>query len=270
MKHLTGMSDEMASEIRRRIQNYKKRYPELTSADIAKQVGLSPATFHRIENLHRDRPNIEHVIKILQKIAPRDELVSFMKRNYPEFFRAIKDELFHEFEGMEKDGVDVLKMMSDSENGKVLRYVQSRNKRVSKTEIEKYFGLYGLKCAERLEKLGYVRYENGTYSVLGKMYFTECADLKKIVVKEIEESFHAQAAESKDSISYITYQTSGVDASKALPKIVTEYEKFTSKVQSIFNSNEYKGEDSVWVAGAVDTMIKNSLRSQGLAKAKFE
>ena len=168
MKNLTGMPDEMSFEIRRRIQNYKKRYPELTSADIAKQVGLSPATFHRIENLHRDRPNIEHVIKILQQLAPNDELVSFMERNYPDFFRIIKDELCSEYEDMKKLGVDTLRMMSDPKDGKIFRYIQSKDCRVSKTEIEENFGQTGIDSLESLQAQGYVKYEQSCYFVAGR------------------------------------------------------------------------------------------------------
>lgn len=251
------MPDEMSFEIRRRIQTYKKQNPELTSADIAKKVGLSPATFHRIENLHRDRPNIEHVIKILQKLAPNDELVSFMRRNYPDLFRVIESGLHQEFKEMEEMGVDTLKMMSDSENGKVFRYIQSRNKRVSKAEIEKYFGLNGLKSSERLEELGYVRYEDGAYSVVGSLLTSRFSDLKRVCLKEIEESFNASGRElgrSQNVLGYSNYSLS----LEGYRKLLREMKRFNKMIDSLLEDEIYQGDISVFRVNVADTLIENN------------
>lgn len=256
----------LAIELRKRIQAYKAKNPHLTSFDIAKRFGLAPATFHRLENSEIKNPSFEQVSKVLRGIGSQKELYSFIEKHYPDILQTVRSELSRNFEKEQEMTDSFLRAMADERDGKVLRYISSKRKSITYSEIERVFGESGCRSIENLIEKGVVELD-GDRIIVEETFMTANRELvKEMIIQEFKESYDLFGAAKGEALNYIHYLNSSVDAEKVMPLIVDELHKYITNIKNIIFDEKNMGDTPMWVAFGCDTFVPNKLRIQKINK----
>lgn len=244
-------------ELRKRISAYKRLHPNLTSQQIAKKIGISNSTFNRIENFDLKKPSFDHVIKILRFLGTDNDLLDFLKVNYPDIVDGLMEYLEKKRQRQDEADVDMLKMMADPEDGKILRYVKAKEYKVTRREIQDEFGRQGINGLDRLQEKGYVFYKDGFYHSLSGFRIYSKSQLKKIAVRELDESYSPNSVDK--TINELTYTTRCVNPAIVLPKLKDLTTEYKHKIECILSDKDNHGDTPIWLILAFDTMLESNL-----------
>lgn len=258
-------STDLALELRRKIKDFKLQNPGLTSFDIAKQFGLAPATFHRLENVEIKKPSFEQVSKVLKGIGCDTELYGFIEKHYPEILEVVESKVDKNLETKKDISSKAMEVMLDEKYGQVFRYIMSKKASVTEKEIIYEFGQHGQRALLNLKERSLIILdESGRIICNEGIHIANYDNIARLASREISESFNREGANSGNSLNFLAYLTNSIDPDYVLPKIEQELRLVGWKIKKMLAEDEKcKGDTPFWLVLGTDTFTPNNLRVKG-------
>ncbi len=259
----TLSKEDLAPMLRRKILDYKRIRPNLSSQQIAKKFGMSSSTFNRIENLDIKTPTFDQVIKVLTGTGHHEDLLSYLEENYPAI-ASIYEKGLHKASNSKYVKESVSDYLVDPRTSKLMLISFSKSG-LKRSLIESEFGKDGLRILKFLVDKKILYHDgNNIFRVRDSGVKIDQKATRSLVNRALNDFYDLNGFEEKTSYNYLTFQSESINLEKVYPIIIGLLAELQQNVREIFNNPDNHGEDTVFVSTISDSLIKNNLGEQFL------
>lgn len=252
---MNGQQIDIASNTvlaRECIQELKAKYPNYSSAQIAKQIGMSQPTFSRIEN-GQTNPNLNSISKLLSAIGKSHKLSDAIKLTDPALAESLKNNLSHNIETPVMAG-NMEVFFKSVEHRNILLLALTR----SGTTREEILGEYGASGIARLDELLKAELVFEARGIIkaheDKVTFTQDI-LRDALIGNITNKYDVEKFGTGKN--WLSFQTESVNKEKAMTLIRAKLQKAYKEIkEEILYSSEYSGNDKVFIGMVADSLLK--------------
>ena len=235
----------------------KKKYPNWSSAQIAKSIGISRATFNRLEN-GTTNPSLDSLMRLILssgKICKLSEFLDSLKVRDEKLSEDIKGKYRHVFDksiilgelsGYFAQTEFMMLMVSATAGGGTTR-----------REIRECYGNHGLRVLDKLVGTGILVESDG--KIVAREYDGESPfvldhrTLKKILSYCLEHRYSPEKSGSGEN--WLSLQTEGVDKAKVMPLMREELDKAYNAIEKVIRSEENRGKDKIFIGMVSDSLL---------------
>lgn len=241
------------------IKSIKKTYPNLSSVQLAKRLGLSTSTFSRFENREIIKPNFIHALKVVREVCGETRLQDFIKGHYPEMY----NDFANTYPGnSELDFIpQETEVFFQDPTTFELMLMATTNQGVTKEIVIAEFGKRGLLTLEKLVEKSVLKEESGKFT-LGSKVNAGQETVKKLLQNLINSSYDLDAFGTHTNWLSIQYES--VNAKIVTPKLRDIYIRSNKEIRELFNAPENAGTDILWAGLVMDSLLKEKPESDGV------
>ena len=238
------------------VNKLKERYPHLSSSQIARKVGIGRSTLNRIENGFSN-PCLNTMIKLLSFLGEHQKLSDVLKlAKNP---KDIEEKISHNADTVILGGLT--KHLNNSDYKGILLLIMASSKGGTREEIKGEYGFRGIRILEELiDSEIVIESSEGALKIHPHYYdgeSTYSTDQKTnknsllycLKAKYDHEKFGTES-------NWLSFQTDSVNKSKAMKLILAELKKAYTNIDKIIRSEEFKGDDKIFVGLVTDSLTK--------------
>jgi transcriptional regulator with XRE-family HTH domain len=239
------------------ISELKERYPNYSSSQIAKEVGISQPTFNRIEN-GQGIPTFVTISKLLSATGKSHKINDVINLAYPQLPEDIRFDFSHNEETPIMGG-DFAKYFSVKDYRNIILLAATRSG-TTRHEVKDEYGVFGIKRLEELLAAQILNEVRGIIKADDEKISFDQEILKQSTLDCINDNYDAQRFGNNEN--WLSFQTESVNREKAMALIITKLRKTYKEIkEEILYSPEYFGNDKVFIAMVADSLLKESLNS---------
>lgn len=235
----------------------KERYPNYSSSQIAKEVGISQPTFNRIEN-GQVNPTFVTISKLLSATGKHYKITDVIKMAYPNHSENTQLDYSHNEETPFMGG-DFAKFFSVSDYRNIILLSATRSG-TTRNEIKNEYGTHGLKILDELLTNKVLNDVQGIIKADDEKITFDQQILKDCTLDCINHNYDAQKFGTGQN--WLSIQTESVNKEKAMALIITKLQRTYKEIkEEILYSPEYFGNDKIFISMVADSLLKESLNS---------
>ena len=266
MDGLDDTSPSYADVGRQCIRELKAKHPNLSSAQIAKRVGIGQPTFCRIENGQTANPSLASISKLLSALGKSYKISEAIEALEPSLASVLRDNLSHRLDVPVMAG-DTAKYFADPDYRPILFLALSRSG-TTREEIYAEHGSEGIKRLDEMIALKAVVEERG---IVRSVYHEEVASdqdaLRDALVDCIERRYDPEKFGRNEN--WLSLQTESVDKEKVMGLIRDKLRKTYEEIrEDILYSPKYYGTDKVFVGMVADSLLKGGGSKDVISEVK--
>lgn len=235
------------------VRELQRRFPGLSSTQIAIKIGMSQSTFSRIEN-GQTRPNVSNISKLLSAAGKTHQISEAVLLSDPKLMAQVKNNLSHNFETPIMGG-EFAKYFSVPDFRKIILLALT-NSGTTRVEIQTEYGNSGIKKLEDLLKVSIIFEDRGIIRANEeKVSFTQDL-LKESLISCINDNYDPE--KFGKALNWLSFQTESVNKSKAMKLIHARLQKTYKEIkEEILYSPEYQGNDKVFIGMVADSLLSD-------------
>lgn len=259
MASLSECKKDLCQDLRQMVQTYAAGYPNLSLPQISKKINVAYPTLNRIMN-GSGNPSLSVVTNILVNTGNGRRLEDFLTRMDPDMARAFKNYFSHNHDTPVLDPkTSTLFANKDYLFILLLAFSQSGT---SREEIRDEYGKAGIKRLEELLDQNILKEVSGVITGdVSRVTFNQKV-MKEAVLHCIEESY--DPSQFGKGTNWLSLQTESVNKEKAIPTIRNILQSAYTEIKEILYSDEYQGEDKIFVSMTTDTITSKDNDKQGV------
>lgn len=235
----------------------KERYPNYSSSQIAKEVGISQPTFNRIEN-GQVNPTFVTISKLLSATGKYHKIADVIKIAYPVIPSDVHIDYSHNKETPFMGG-EFAKFFSISEYRSIILLAATRSG-TTRNEIQNEFGVRGLSRLDLLLSHEILSEARGIIKANEEKMTFDQQILKDCALDCISSNYDAEKFGTGQN--WLSFQTESVNKEKAMALIIAKLQKTYKEIkEEILYSPEYFGNDKIFVSMVADSLLKESPNS---------
>ena len=235
------------------IRELKLKYPKYSSAQIAREIGMTQSTFSRIEN-GQTNPSLNSISKLLSALGHTHKISDAIELSDPSLATTIKQNLSHNFETPVACG-EFAKFFSNHDYRKVLLLALTRSG-TTRDEVQGEYGQSGIRKLEELLKAEILSDSRGIIKANeGKISFDQDI-LRDSLMSCINENYDSEKFGQDEN--WLSFQTESVNKNKAMALIRSKLQKAYKEIkEEVLYSPEYYGNDKVFIGMVADSLLKD-------------
>ncbi len=257
MASLSECKKELCLDLKQVVQTYASAYPNLSLPQISKKINVAYPTLNRIMN-GSGNPSLSVVTNILVNTGNGKRLEDFMTRMDPDMAKAFKNYFSHNHDTPVLDP-KTSTLFANKDYLFILLLAFSKSG-TSREEIRDEYGKAGI---NRLEELIDQKILSETSGVIrgdvSRVTFNQKV-MKEAVLHCIEESY--DPSQFGKGTNWLSLQTESVNKQKAIPEIRRILQSAYSEIKEILYSDEFQGEDKIFISMIADKITSNSHEGQ--------
>lgn len=235
------------------VRELKLKYPKYSSAQIAREIGMTQSTFSRIEN-GQTNPSLNSINKLLSALGHTHKLSDAIEFSDPSLANSLKKNLAHNYE-TPIAGNEFSKYFSNHDYRKVLLLALTRSG-TTRDEIQGEYGNSGSRKLNELLKVEVLTESRGIIKANeDKITFNQDI-LKDSLLSCIDENYETEKFGKNEN--WLSFQTESVNKDKAMTLIRTKLQTAYREIkEEILYSPEYYGNDKVFIGMVADSLLKD-------------
>jgi hypothetical protein len=258
---MTAMSElkiDFCHDLKNMVDAFQERHPNLSLPQISKKINVSYPTLKRIMNLSAN-PSLEVVTNILMNTGHHDQLPLYLQRMNPALATAFNSYFSHNIETPSLD-IDSSTLFANKDYLFILLLAFTKTG-TNEFEIRQEFGSLGVKRLQELIDHGILNIKDDRiYGQSSKITFNQKI-MKQAVLHSIEQCYEPEHFGKGDN--WLSLQTESIDKEKAMPEIRNILQAAYKDIKEILYSEEYQGDDKVFVSMVVDKILSSD-KNQGM------
>ena len=236
------------------IRELKIKYPNYSSTQIAKEIGMTQSTFSRIEN-GQTNPSLNSISKLLASLGKAHQLTDAIKISNPQLAETIKQNFSHNIDTPIMGG-EYAKYFSHHEYRKILLLALTRSG-TTRDEIADQYGKNGIQILSELLKAQILNEVRGIIKANEDKVSFDQEILQDSLINCIKDNYNADTFGQNKN--WLSFQTESVNKEKAMSAINEKLKKAYQEIkEEILYSPEYYGNDKVFVGMVADSLLKES------------
>ncbi|MBT4789948.1 MAG: helix-turn-helix transcriptional regulator [Halobacteriovoraceae bacterium] len=240
------------------VRELKGKFPKYSSAQIAKEIGMSQPTFNRIEN-GQTNPSLNSISKLLSAIGKSHKISAAIEIANPSLASTLKENLSHNLE-TPLIGGELAKYFTISEYRNILLLALTRSG-TTKDEVQGEYGNAGIKNLEEMLKSTLLHETRGIIRANENKVTFDQDTLRDSLVDCIAKKYDAEKFGNNEN--WLSFQTESVNKSKAMSLIRSKLQRVYKEIkEEILYSPDYYGNDKVFVGMVADSLLKDSIISK--------
>ena len=255
-KRVKGLMDAMTytsdlcADLSKRVREYKKSHPALSSTQVAKRFNMSTSSLNRIENCDVRMPAIDQIIKILRGTGAKGDLLKYLDEHYP-----IIAETYREaYSSKGNDFVDVdLEFYLNDKDKFIIILLALTGSGTSREEVVSEFGVKGEKELDFLLNKGLLEEKGGRIGNNDSFLTLSFNSLKTVLASSVESCFKTDG--SGMGHNYIAYRASRVNREKVSEKLIGILQDAEREIMELFNEPSNQGNDDIFFGLVTDSLI---------------
>lgn len=247
-------SKRKCSILNRFIAEFKAKYPNLSSNQIASKLDVPQASLNRIENGVAN-PSLENILSIMVGTGNQDNIPEVLNSIYPTQQEKFKKIFISNSEVPFLD--EISSNFATNEETFLMIQMAFTRTGITEEEIERTFGLYGVSKFKLLMDHGVlVRKDDGRIYGNQNKVRTTFNDAKKILGLAIEKCFDATSVERKEN--HLSYQTESVNK-EGVKAILDELKDSSQRIKDILYNPEYYGDIRIFAGLVADRIVRDQV-----------
>ena len=267
------------------MSDQKRKNPALSEVALSKRMDIPPTTFNRLVNGY-SQPNITTFAKLIKHVpALKNCLPEEIRNTFKAILESkeVQDYLPIGNNGQGtisnfKNGVDKQRFLEKQCAHRELQTLLSDRyiflcyalaclkRRVTKEEIQNYFGQKGLKALDILVKKNLLLQEDNYFCSIQPNYYEVSFHLNKKHLKFLAEIYDPDDVQC----NYINVNMECLNK-KGRDKLIKAHVEFHKKIIAIMNDKTYKGDQPVFSIACSDFLVKPMIEDKKVAiKEKLE
>lgn len=240
------------------IRELKEKYPNFSSSQIAKTVGMSQSTFCRIEN-GMVNASVNSISALLTALGKTHKIADAIELTYPEFADSLKRNFSHNQETPIASGKHA-NYFNKSDFRKIILLASTRSG-TTRAEVQEEFGRSGLKDLEELISETVLSEIRGIIKVDEEKISYNQSSLRDALLDCIDSNYQVDKFGLEEN--WLSFQTESVNKDKAMKLIREKLKTAYSEIKSeILYSPEYFGNDKVFIGMVADSLLNCEQRNK--------
>ncbi|WP_127717789.1 helix-turn-helix transcriptional regulator [Halobacteriovorax sp. HLS] len=255
MDAMTYTSD-LCADLSKRVREYKKSHPALSSTQVAKRFNMSTSSLNRIENCDVRMPAIDQIIKILRGTGAKGDLLKYLDEHYPiiaETYREAYSSKTNEY-----IDIDLEYYLNDKDKFIIILLALSGNG-TTREEISREFGQQGLLELDFLVDKNLLLEKDGRIGHNDQLFHTSASTLKSLLANTVEKSFKSD--QLNDDQNFISYYALRANREKVSRKIIGILKEAEMQILDVLNDPLNEGEDDIFFGLVTDSLISRNVTS---------
>ncbi len=248
-------SNTLCGFLKNCVRTIKGTYPNLSSIQIAKKLGIPTSTLGRIENQDVQSPSFSYAMRIVRAACKNDEIMKFISKFYPEMEQIIKT-VYSGNQNAQFVSAEIEEFFEDPNMYELTMFITSYDEILEK-EIINRFGQKGQHQIQNLIENEIVRREGDKIVLCHSKVNASQKTVHKLLQHLIQHNYDVNAFGEKDN--WLTVQYDSVDKNYVMPKMKKILERANQELRELINSSKSKGKDVVWVGLSMDCLDKTDL-----------
>ena len=238
---------------RKCIRELKAKYPNYSSAQIAKKIGMRQPTFNRIENGQIENPSLASISKLLSALGKSYKISEAVEKADPSLASTLKANLSHSLDIPVAVG-DAAGYFADDNYRNIFLLAISRSG-TTRDEVHGEYGDFGLKKLDEMVASGVLREEDGVVRFPHKNEVTFGQSLlKNALIGCTKERYDTEKFGTDEN--WLSFQTESVDKAKAMGLIRDKMQKLYEEIRDeILYSPRYHGNDKIFIGMVADSLL---------------
>jgi len=253
-----GMAEQLQETVsntvlaRECVRELKVKYPNFSSAQIAKQIGMSQPTFSRIEN-GQTNPSLNSISKLLSAIGKSHKISEAIEIANPSLASTLKENLSHNIDTPVMGG-ELAKYFSNTEYRNILLLALSRSG-TTRDEVQGEYGNAGIKKLEEMLNSAILSESRGIVKANEEKVTFDQDILRDSLLSCIAEKYDVEKFGQDEN--WLSFQTESVNKNKAMALIRSKLQKTYKEIkEEILYSPDYFGNDKVFIGMVADSLLK--------------
>jgi len=234
------------------VRELKLKYPKYSSAQIAKEIGMSQPTFSRIEN-GQTNPSLNSVSKLLSAIGKSHKIAEAIEIANPSLASTLKENLSHNIDTPVMGG-ELAKFFSSSEYRNILLLALTRSG-TTRDEVQGEYGNAGIKKLEEMLEVTILSESRGIIKANDDKVTFDQEILRDSLLSCVAQSYDVEKFGQDEN--WLSFQSESVDKTKAMALIRSKLQKTYREIkEEILYSSDYYGNDKVFIGMVADSLLK--------------
>jgi DNA-binding XRE family transcriptional regulator len=235
------------------VRELKSKYPNYSSAQIAKTIGMSQPTFNRIEN-EQTNASLNSLSKLLSAAGKTHKIADAIEMANPSLAITLKENMSHNIDTPVLSG-DFAKYFANSEYRNILLLALSRSG-TTRDEVKSEYGNAGIKKLDEMIASTILNEVRGIIKADDEKVSFDQDILRDTLVSCISEKYDTEKLGLGES--WLSLQTESVNKDKAMTLIRSKLQATYKEIKEILYSPEYYGNDKVFIGMVADSLLKQS------------